>query len=122
MRKFIHLKFISLLLVVVMLTIAINGVLETAHALQRHATAVSDHVSSSEILESHQCPCAPLEPHNDFDGCDTCVNCSCHAPLTIQQLMLSYNPLESDMHKSTSFNFLPEVYLSLFVPPDSAAV
>ena len=122
MRKFIHLKFFSLIVVVVMLTVTINGVHESAHARQDHVTAACDRAAHTELSASQHCPCAPLEQHNDYDGCDTCVNCVCHAPLTMQPFLLSYNPVILDLHISAPLNFLPEVYLSLFVPPDSAAV
>jgi hypothetical protein len=107
----------------ILLTVTINGVHESAHAMQSHVTVASDQASASEISASHQCPCTPLEQHKDYDGCNTCVNCTCHAPLTIQPFQLSYNPsVLDDLYASAPFNFLPEVYLSLFVPPDSATV
>ncbi len=123
MRKLIPLKFFSRLLLMVVLTVTINGVHESAHAMQSHVTAASDQELASEISASQQCPCVPLGQHKDYDGCNTCINCTCHAPLTIQPFQLSYNPsVLDDLYASAPFNFLPKVYLSLFVPPDSAAV
>jgi len=123
MRKLIPLKFFSRLLLVIMLVVTINGVHESAHAMQSHVIASIDQASPSEISASHQCPCAPLEQHKDYDGCYTCINCTCHAPLTIQPFQLSCNPSVLDnLYASAPFNFLPKVYLSLFVPPDSATV
>jgi hypothetical protein len=123
MRKLIPLKFLSLVLLVVMLTVAINGVLESAHAMQSQVTS-SDEKDGlhSEIAAPHQCPCTPLEQHKDYDGCDTCVNCACHAPLTIQPFQLSYNPsILDNMYASDPFKHLPEVYLSKFIPPQNQA-
>ena len=122
MSKFIPLKFFSLIVVVVMLTVTINGVHESAHARQTHATVACDRAAHTELSASQHCPCTPPGQHEGHDGCDTCVNCTCHAPFAMQPFQLSYNPVIVDLHISVPLNFLPEVYLSLFVPPDSAAV
>lgn len=108
-------------MLLVMLTMTINGVHESAHAMQSHVTTASDQALHSEISASHQCPCAPLEQHKDYDGCDTCVNCTCHAPLTSQLIQISYNPSILTLHFSDPFKFLPEVFLSKFVPPQIQA-
>ena len=121
MRNKIPLKFFSRLLLVVMLTVTINGMHESAHAMQSHVSAASDQTSPSDISESHQCPCTPLEQHKDFDGCDTCVNCACHATQTVQQFTFNYNPSFQDLQTSDPFKFLPEVYLSKFIPPQKQA-
>lgn len=117
MRKLIPLKFVSQLLLVIMLIVAVNGVHESAHAMQEHVKALGDQASFSQISASHQCPCAPLEQHKDYDGCDTCINCSCHAPLAVQQLVVHYNPIILSLGFSDPYQYLPEVYLSKFIPP-----
>jgi len=121
MRKSIYLKFFSRLLLVVMLTVAINGVHESAAAIQSHMTAASDQVSSSEISATRQCPCSPIGQHKDFDNCDTCINCACHAPLTVQKYNFSYNPSVLNIQTSDPFKYIPEVYLSKFIPPQNQA-
>ena len=116
MHKF-HRKFISWVILVVMLTATIHCVHESAHAMQSNVAEADNQGLHSEISTPHQCPCTPLEQHNDDDGCDTCINCTCHAPLAIQPLQLSYNPIISNLSTSDPFKHLPEVYLSKFVPP-----
>jgi hypothetical protein len=116
MRKLIPLKFISRFLLVVILTVTINGMHESAHAIQSHVKMANDQ-SFSESSSPHQCPCSPLEQHKDYDGCDTCINCACHAPLPVQHIKLSYNPSILDLQTFDPFKFLPEVYLSKFIPP-----
>ena len=111
------LKFFSLMLLVVMLTVTINGVHESAHALQSHVTAAGDQVSPADISASQHSPCSPHEHHDDYDGCDTCINCVCHASLIIQPFQFCYNPSILDLSTSDPFKFLPEVYLSKFIPP-----
>ena len=123
MRKLIPLKFVSQLLLVIMLIMAVNGVHESAHAMQDHVKASNYQVSLSQVSAPHQCPCTPPAEHKDYDGCNTCINCTCHAPMTIQQIQISYNPsILDNLYASPPFIFLPKVYLSLFVPPDSATV
>lgn len=122
MRKQPSLNFFSRLLLLIMLTVMGNGVHESAYATYTHVTAAGECSSRTEVFESQHCPCAPLGQHNDCDDCDTCVNCPCHAPLAVQPFNIGYNPVELDLSRFDQFNFLPEVYLSLFIPPDSAAV
>jgi hypothetical protein len=121
MRILLPLKFFSLILLVVMLTATINVVHESAHAMQSHVTAAHEHASPSERSASHQSPCSPLEQHNDFDGCDTCINCACHASLTIQQFKFGYNPMILHLSTYDPFKHVPEVYLSKFIPPQNLA-
>lgn len=116
MRKLIPIKFISQLVLVVMLITTINGVHESAHAMQSRISSAHEQ-SAADASISHQCPCSPLEQHKDCDECDTCVNCACHASLAVQPLKLVYNPVIADLNAYDLFKFLPEVYLSKFIPP-----
>lgn len=117
MRQVIPLKFISRLILVIMLTVAINGMHESAHAMQNNVVSADD----KDISEPHQCPCTPLDQHQDSDGCDTCVNCACHAPLSSGLILFSYNPIIRDLLTTEPFKFLPEVYLTKFIPPQILA-
>jgi hypothetical protein len=121
MRKSNPTKFLYWLLLVVMVTVTIDGVHNNAHAMQGCVIAASNQASSSEISASRQYPDSPPEHHNDFDGCDTCSNCDCHEPLTIQRFQLSYNPIILNPNTSSTFKHLPEVYLSKFIPPQNPA-
>jgi hypothetical protein len=118
MRQFIHLKLFSSLLLFVMLTVTINGVLESAYAMQ---SSVNTSGSAFETTAPHDIPCTPFEHHQDYDGCDSCVNCACHASLTILPFDFDYNPILLDLSTSDPFKFLPEVYLSKFIPPQKQA-
>jgi len=121
MRKLSTQKFISQLMFLVMLTMTISGVHGSAHAMQSNVTSANEQASHSEVSAPHQCPCAPLEQHKDYDGCDTCVNCTCHAPLNNESLQISYNPSILTLHFSDPFKFIPEVFLSKFIPPQIQA-
>ncbi|MBI5485166.1 MAG: hypothetical protein HY888_11985 [Deltaproteobacteria bacterium] len=117
MRKFIPIQFFARLLLVVMLTVTVNGVHESVHAMQSDVSASSYQVSDVEVFASHQCPCSPLEQHKEYDGCNSCINCACHAPLIVQQFKIDFNPLVLDLQTSDPFRFLPEVFLTKFIPP-----
>ena len=121
MRRIIHLKFISWALLTVILSVTIHCAHEGAHAMQRHATTSSAGAALTEMSATHQCPCSPGEQHNDFDACDSCAHCACHAPLTIQPFQFNYNPVIVYLTTSDPFTHLPEVYLSKFIPPQIQA-
>ena len=120
MRIPLPLKFISRLILVVLLTAIINGVCGNAHAMESHASAPCTPAQYSDVTSPHECPCSPDEQHSDDDGCNRCVNCACHAPLIMNRFQLVYTPVIANLHIVTPLTVLPEVFLSLFVPPDSA--
>lgn len=117
MRRFISIKIFSWILLVVMLSVAINGMHANAHAGQGHGAPSGCHQESGG--DAH--PSTPFEPHQDDDGCNSCINCTCHAPLTVQPFQLSYSPIIMTLRLSAPFRHLPEVYLSKFIPPQNHA-
>jgi len=113
------LRILSLFLIIALLSSGATGLCISAHAVEK---CLGDHESINEsIVDPHDSPSCPLEQHNDFDGCDTCINCSCHATLIIQPFLLSYNPITLDLRTSDPFKHLPEVYLDRFIPPQNQA-
>lgn len=120
MRQLPPMKIFSLLLLVVMLTAVLDGAFRSARAAQ-----VSPAAATLQVLEDggnppHGCPCPPTN-HNDCDDCDDCADCICNCFLTSQLFSLSYKPFLQDLHSHTPFSFLPEVYLSRFIPPQNQA-
>jgi len=97
-----------------MLTVTLNGAHESAHAMQSQVTVAS---SAVDAPTPHDTPCTPFEHHQDYDGCDSCVNCACHASLTVLPFQLSYNPIIVDLSTFDPFKHVPEVHLSKFIPP-----
>jgi hypothetical protein len=116
--KFIHLKLHSWILLAVMLTVTLIGVYESA-AKESHLTTASVQSACCEISTSPHCPCSPLQQHTDYDGCDSCDDCGCHAPLGTRAFQLSYAPIIIDLNSRDPFKHLPEVYLSKFIPPQN---
>jgi hypothetical protein len=129
MRRFTNPKLFSWLLLAVMLTASIHCVFENAYASEgqgvgwahRANATLSDQISQCQILASDHCPCCPAEHQNDSADCDTCINCICHASLTVQHFSLSYNPFILDLQTSAPFQHIPEVYLAKFIPPQNLA-
>ena len=117
MRIFSPLKFVASVLLVLMLTMAIHVTHESAHAMQSHVIATSQH----KIPTSQQSPCTPLEQNEDYDCCGFCINCACHASLALQQFQLGYLPIILDLSAYYPFKHHPEVYLPKFIPPQNPA-
>lgn len=114
------LKFLSEILVLVMLAVTVNCAHESAHAMQNHVLAASEQASPAEVSGPGQLPCAPQGQHSDCDDCDTCLNCACHAPLTVEPFIkLGYDPTMLNLIAPDPFRRVPEVYLSWFIPPKS---
>jgi hypothetical protein len=120
MSTYINLKFISSVLLLVMLAITIQGAHESAHAMQRPVNGTGSTLEN-QAPHHDNTPCTPFEHHQDYDGCDSCINCFCHASLTILPINLGYNPVISDLQTFDPFRFLPEVYLTKFIPPQIQA-
>lgn len=100
-----------------MLTVAVKGAHQSAHAMQGPSTTAN---SSAEAVAPHDTPCSPFEHHQD-DDCDSCANCVCHASLTVQPLQLNHNPIILNLSTFYPFKHVPEVYLSKFIPPQIEA-
>lgn len=122
MRNLVPLKFISHLLLLVILIGTVHGVHECAHAMQGCMVAADDAaVPSAASASSHPSPCTPPPDHQDYDGCDTCVNCACHAPLAVQHGMPCYDPPIFTVRFAEPFTYLPDVFLPKFIPPQNLA-
>ena len=121
MRNQTHLKFLSWLLLTAMMIAVVHGVHENAHAMQIRATESGYTASTEANSIPHHCPCPPSEQHQDYDGCDSCANCVCHASLSMYQFTLSYSPLVLALKPFEPPFYIPEVYLSRFIPPQNQA-
>lgn len=121
MRKLVPLKFFAAILLLAMLAVTVNGVHESAHAMTTVTGGSPHSVTAPQPVDANDTPCTPFEHHQDHDGCDSCVNCSCHASMTVWPFVLDYNPVISALSLFDPFKHLPEVYLSKFVPPQIRA-
>ncbi|UFS72225.1 hypothetical protein LPW11_08525 [Geomonas sp. RF6] len=117
MLKSIPVKLFCRLLLLVLLLVAINGMHQRAHAEGCTISASSQ----TDPSASQDSPAIPLDQHTESDGCDSCIDCACHAPLPVQLFHLCYIPVVTDVATAEPFKPLPEVYLSKFIPPQLLA-
>jgi hypothetical protein len=109
------LRIVSLILTVVMLAGSVIGTHGSVHAADHQPPAICDHDDMPHGSPSDPAPCQ----HDEADGCSSCLNCACHAPLTVRPMQLGYRPLVSLQSSHEPFTYLPEVYLAKFVPPQN---
>jgi hypothetical protein len=77
----------------------------------------------SEQSHDSTCPGAPSPPHDSSDHfCTGDCGCPCQAPLSPSPTVVSYSPTFTYLYHAEVTRHIPEVYLSLFVPPDSATI
>lgn len=88
-----------------------------------HPTATVLHEHTSPQLKDSNCPCAPSPPDSPSDHfCVGDCGCPCQAPLSPSPMVVKHSPSFTYLYHTELARYIPEVYLSLFVPPDSAAV
>ncbi|WP_136525027.1 hypothetical protein [Geomonas ferrireducens] len=115
------LKSISTLLLVVLFCFILGGTCESAHAKQLGVSAAScDQTVSHEGAEC-DLPGCPADGESGHTDCDFCCDCACHLSLSLGSFSFNYLPLLSDIKSFDRFTFLPEVFLSKFVPPQLRA-
>lgn len=110
----------SLILLLAMVTGMVHGAFGSVHHHGCDQT-ISTH-QHLDAASTHPCPSCPSHTHDDGDDRGSCMSCSCHAPLTVQQYRLDLVPLfSSDLTPLDAFTHLPEVFLSKFIPPQNPA-
>jgi hypothetical protein len=120
--KFESRRIIALLLLFVSITglvvsfgasILCAGELPGAHASLGHDTP--------QVKDSN-CPCSPSPSNSPSDHfCDGDCGCPCQAPLSFPMVSVSYSPLLVSLQHAEPVRFIPEVYLSKFIPPQKQA-
>ena len=78
---------------------------------------------SAQVHDSN-CSCAPAPSHaaQDEHVCFGGCNGPCHAPLASTPISFDYPPSFVFRYSAEIARHIPEVYLSLFVPPDAATL
>jgi hypothetical protein len=98
-----------------MLTVAINGVHESAHATQSQVTSSYEKDGLHSEIARLTSACTPLEQHKDYDGCDTCVNCACHA--SYRSILAQLQPLiYSALQASDPSSFYQRLSYQVYTP------
>lgn len=117
MRDLMPLKSISTLLLVMMFCVILGSACDSAHAMQLGATVVSCEQTVSHGGAECDLPGCLAEGEDGHADCDLCCDCACHLSLSLSSFTFNYLPLLSDIQSFNRFTFLPEVFLSKFVPP-----
>lgn len=124
MLKFVPLKSLTWLLLVAVLALTLGALCRPVHAdsgVSGSATQLVQVQSGS----TPDCPCSPLDHGHDHDGdsdgdtCDNCASCGCHASVFNTHTLPVRIPWLTIAGWHEPFRYLPEVYLSLFVPPQA---
>jgi hypothetical protein len=108
-------RLITFCLVLAYLLLPLNGLAQ----LQPFAPSVDTIAANIEAAPGHcnDCPCSD-EGHG-MGGCDaSCSCCSCFAPLP-QGVTLDFSPVVTFLTLFESFQALPQVFLTIFVPPQN---
>ena len=116
--RFSKKKCIAVVLLLALVTIALNGVCLGGddHAAPAKAAGATCHADSGADV-----PCCPDHGHPEGGHCDSCLSCPCHAPLTVDALQLGYAPSITALSFFERCTPPAEVYLSKFVPPQNLA-
>jgi len=88
-----------------------------------HGTANTSHEHDMSQTHDSDCPCTPSPSQSTGDHfCVGDCGCPCQAPLSPSPMVVSYSPSFTYLYHAEITRHIPEVYPSLFVPPDSASV
>lgn len=110
-------KYISFLMVIVILSIAVNGFCQSSDTVKFPVAAKNIQKVTDISSNDTQSPESPVNKSAHPDHCNSSCYCSCHAPLTLQSERLCYSPSIDPLSSFEPFKAIPEVYLSKFIPP-----
>jgi hypothetical protein len=111
----INTKLFNLSAIVMLLVMLLSPVIGVCHDDEGCAPPAGKTASTSH--DQQESPCCPDAGHHDPSH-DNCSDCPCHAPLASAAITISVVTSEiTNTHAEPSLSF-PEVYLSLFDPPD----
>lgn len=86
-----------------------------------HKTASASHEFEMVQTSDSGGPCAPSHSPDDHFCIGDC-GCPCHAPLPSAPIVLTFSRSFTSRYCAETARYTPEVYLSLFVPPDSKTI
>lgn len=118
------------IMAMLMLFVAITGIVMSLSESVLCAGELPDVHETASISHDHETqqfhgsnPSAPSQSNSTNDHlCFGDCGCPCHAPLlSIPEKLSTLQSITPLFHAELT-KHIPEVYLSLFVPPDSAAV
>jgi len=119
MLKLVPTKFLAWLLLVVVCALTTANLSRSAHAADcGTSTSVASQVTAASAgCDGHDCPGTPQDQHDQGDACDSCDSCGCHASVFSRVSLPVRTSFVIVTGRREPFRLCPEVYLSLFVPP-----
>jgi hypothetical protein len=100
-----------------------EAVLCGGEMLGAHDSGSAHVMNDAAHIYNSSCHSAPTSKHSAYDHfCTGDCGCPCQAPLISAIIVVSYTPQSAILHPAEVTRHTPEVYLSLFVPPDATAV
>jgi len=115
-------KLLSFVLIALILCATSTGLCHEVHtaeaALCKHCSPQDG--ASYAASQDGQCPSCPDADHAD-EHCSAACYCSCHLPVIATGIEFAYSPVITDHLTQHAFAPPQDIFLSLFVPPDSLA-
>ncbi len=88
-----------------------------------HEVATVSAVYGAEQIHCSSCPSVPSPSHTPDDHfCTGDCGCPCQAPLSPSPVVVTHSRSFTRLYNAEPAWYIPEVYLSFFVPPDSSTV
>jgi len=108
-------------MVAVLLIISLTAFCGSAHSFEISEDSTHPHLTS--VHADHAgCPCAPADDDGTGDSCGVChCGCPCHAPLSAHSVNVVCTRVISTLKFYDPFIFIPDVFLSKFIPPQNLA-
>ncbi len=114
-------KFVTLLLLAIVISASVVGLCRETHAAQQCWGHDEEKADCSLAGVGDQCPSCPAGEHTDDGDCASSCYCSCHLPVMSQFGFSVRTPHVSTLVPLDSFFRFPEVYFPKFIPPQNLA-
>ncbi len=109
--------YISFIMLLVMLSISLNGLTCSSCASEVPGSAKFSTETDSACSGDKHGPVCPIDEHSVPDHNDSGCTCPCHASLTACHFQISFSLQVIQLNIHDPFKALPEVYLPKFIPP-----
>jgi hypothetical protein len=111
---------ISLLLIALILC---GSAVSLCHDLHLSEKAICTHAPQDLVKKStsEPCPSCPDADHSETHHCTSVCDCCSHLQVNTTALQLFYAPIVSNLSHQEILKSPRDIYLSIFVPPDSLA-
>lgn len=117
-----HYRFVAFVMLLVMLMLATTGFCQESGEKENFSAKSVKSVNSNitTLMSAKTDHAFPDQNSDDGNRCDACRYCACHAPLISQSVHVTSPTSQRRVITSLEpFKVLPEVYLSIFIPPQN---